>query len=214
MLIQLFQRLPRALHLHHNPRHALLYIMPPFQNDMEEILQAVLTLCWPASCTSSNSQRCRRFRISPPSFSDSREGPKTRWLWSGAAKVQKHPTMTRFSWHLIQAYLTTVIRGSRAGNYSCGCISVTDYSIRFCILPVDSGLSDAALVTLFRNRLSAELQMELPCWDADLNLDALIALAIKLDQHFCGKQQRSSLPSKKKADGRFSIPTQHTDSFL
>lgn len=36
-----------------------------------------------------NSQKCHRFRKSPPSFSDSRDGPKTRWLWSGAVKVWK-----------------------------------------------------------------------------------------------------------------------------
>lgn len=40
--------------------------------------------------------------------------------------------------------------------------------------------------------------MELPCWDADLNLDALIALVIKLDQHLCGKQQRSSFCQRRK----------------
>lgn len=69
-----------------------------------------------------------------------------------------------------------------------GLESAVEYSIRFHILAADSGWNDPALITLFHDGLSAELQGKLACRDTDLNLYNLIMLAIKLDQK-CGKVQ-------------------------
>lgn len=62
--------------------------------------------------------------------------------------------------------------------------SVADYLIRFCILAAVSGWNEPALMPLFRKGLNSEIQLELSCKDAGLDLDSCISLAIRLNQHF------------------------------
>lgn len=76
---------------------------------------------------------------------------------------------------------------------SQGTGSVADYAISFRILEANNGLNDAALFPVFRCGLTAEIQLELACRDAGLDLDGVIELAIKLDQHLRGKSHCSSV---------------------
>lgn len=76
---------------------------------------------------------------------------------------------------------------------SQGTGSVADYAIHFHILVADCILNEAALLTVFRLGLSAELQLVLACRDAGRDLDEVIELAIKLDQQMRGKGRRSSI---------------------
>lgn len=75
--------------------------------------------------------------------------------------------------------------------------SATDYSIRFCTLAAVSGWNELALVIYFCRELNAELQTELVCRNADLDLEGLIELAIKLDQHPRNKQRCTTLPPRR-----------------
>lgn len=68
---------------------------------------------------------------------------------------------------------------------------VADYAIHFCILATGSNWNKPALVTLFHEGLSADIQLEVSCKDAGLSLDNSISLAITHNQHLCGKVRHS-----------------------
>lgn len=59
--------------------------------------------------------------------------------------------------------------------------SVADYSI--CVLAADSGWNQPTLLQHFQHGLCPELQKELVCRDAYLDLTSMISLVIRLDQH-------------------------------
>lgn len=59
-----------------------------------------------------------------------------------------------------------------------GMKSAADYAIRFRILAVESGWNSATLLPVFRQGLTPDLQLELACLDAKLDLDGLITLPI------------------------------------
>ncbi|KAI4871939.1 hypothetical protein NFI96_006277 [Prochilodus magdalenae] len=59
---------------------------------------------------------------------------------------------------------------------------VAEYALDFRIVAAGSGWNEPALVVTFRNGLHPDLLKELACRDDGLDLDKLIALAIRLDQ--------------------------------
>ncbi|KAI4890785.1 hypothetical protein NFI96_028572, partial [Prochilodus magdalenae] len=59
---------------------------------------------------------------------------------------------------------------------------VAEYALDFRIVAAGSGWNEPALVVAFRNGLHPDLLKELACRDDGLDLDKLIALAIRLDQ--------------------------------
>lgn len=65
-----------------------------------------------------------------------------------------------------------------------------DFSISFCILAAYSGWNNEVLITVF------SVFTELTCRDTDLDLDELITLGIRLDQHLRGKAHPIALASK------------------
>ncbi|KAI4890289.1 hypothetical protein NFI96_025570 [Prochilodus magdalenae] len=85
------------------------------------------------------------------------------------AEVFDHPNEGRSSGEL----LLQMRQGTR---------SVAEYSLDFRTVAAGSGWNEPALVVAFRNGLHPDLLKELACRDEGLDLDKLIALAIRLDQ--------------------------------
>lgn len=72
---------------------------------------------------------------------------------------------------------------------------MTNYSTEFRTLAADSGWNSSSLTDAFYNRLSDDIKDELVARDPPTGLDALIVMAIRIDEHLQERRQEKVLTS-------------------
>uniref|UniRef100_A0A3B3DPC6 Gypsy retrotransposon integrase-like protein 1 n=1 Tax=Oryzias melastigma TaxID=30732 RepID=A0A3B3DPC6_ORYME len=112
-------------------------------------------------------------------------GEALEWLaavWTGGSlPFHSYEAFTRLLRNVFQHAVDGKDPGDQLMDIKQGKETAAAYSLRFRTLAAQTEWSPCGLKTVYRRGLSTELQRELACRDEGLDLDQLIALAIRLD---------------------------------
>ena len=103
-------------------------------------------------------------------------------IWSCGGELTR--SFTDFTNHFREVFDHPAEGRSAGGQLLAlwqGSQSAADYAMRFCTLAAASRWNNSALLAVFRQGLSRELQSELACRDQDADLEHFIQLAVRLD---------------------------------